>query len=306
MRARHSASLLGACRRGEWELVESILNKRADINACGDHGETPLLIAAKRAEAEACAELLRLRANPDMHDALQGSTALMLACCSKRDTAAAVVRGLLKASADVHARNHQLQTALMVAAASGVSSCLTVLLDHGADVNDVASAASNLPQADDLDPRVVKEILFDGRQVAEKSTPEPVIRFLSSVAPLRKEDRPPPPLSREERLTARIQAAKLRGMQCNPQGCGDTALVAAARANQVDACRILLAARADANIRGGDQAIPLSVSAIQGHIEVCSVLLASTKLEGRRAALAEAERFHEHAAAALLSGEVTS
>jgi len=310
MRARHTAELLGACRRGEWELLEGLVSKRADVNATGDHGVSGLLMAARRGDPEACSELLRLRAAPDFHDGLDGSTALMIACRSAHENAPAVARELLRATADVHSRNKQHRTALHVAAAEGSAACVAILLERRADVNDIALSDSHLPKATGLDDRVVKEILHSGRISTEEeqhakrasggTSTSDAVPFVSDAAPLRKEDMAQPKAAPQDKMRFQAQAAALRGLQCRPDGCGDRPLVAAARANRASMCRILLDAHADANLVDGHSDLPLSVAARECHVEACVALLESTSLSGRHLALAEAERRQNNNVASLL------
>jgi len=100
----------------------------ADINAPAEHGLTPLMRAALRAQLEIVEELLELGAKLEIrnHD---GNTALWLGCVSGN---LAVVRRLHAAGISLDNQNEVGATVLMYAASSGKAELVQLLLELGA------------------------------------------------------------------------------------------------------------------------------------------------------------------------------
>ena len=98
-------------------LIELFLASGFNLNARGDQGRTPLLVAALQQNWALVGELLKAGANPNVPDD-QGVTALMPASMAAQ---AAPLEQLLKAGADVTAKDVRGHTALhyAVSASSG-------------------------------------------------------------------------------------------------------------------------------------------------------------------------------------------
>lgn len=93
---------------------------------------TLLHIAAQRGRLDNVKFLLSYGANPDARDPGQGATPLHL--CAEGNHVQ-VAEALLKAGADVHAKDRAGRTPLHVAAYWGAAEVARILLAHGAEVN---------------------------------------------------------------------------------------------------------------------------------------------------------------------------
>lgn len=142
MKAKLSAEMVVAARKGDWQRVDSLLQRRANVNATGAHSVSPLMLAAQKGQADACASLIERRAALDAHDSSDRSTALMHACRVPPGHASeSVVHTLLTSAASVDLRDRRGHTALLVAAEAGNSGAALLLLEHGADAEAVAHPA---------------------------------------------------------------------------------------------------------------------------------------------------------------------
>jgi hypothetical protein len=126
----HSTSLLfQAVRNGQVEKVASAIERGANVNAKGEFGDTPLIVASWRGKLDIVKLLLERGA--DVHATNDiGETALFWAV-PRPEVAAA----LISAGSNVNARNDYLSTPLMYAAKLGYPDTVKILLESGADRN---------------------------------------------------------------------------------------------------------------------------------------------------------------------------
>ena len=112
-------SLPVAAGRGDVETVRRLIAAEVDVNAADTTGFTPLHRATT---GEIARLLLRARADKDAKVGGDGRTPLMMAASAGH---AAVVRVLIEAGADVHARDQRKHMALHLArtAEIGRASC---------------------------------------------------------------------------------------------------------------------------------------------------------------------------------------
>ena len=161
---RDDPGLVDAARKADWDVVRSLLEEGADVNAAAgdgstplqwasywddlqsvdlliragadvnapsDLGVTPLWSAAENGSAAVAQRLLDAVADPNAA-LLSGETPVMTAA---RGGHVDVVKLLVARGADVEARASRGQTALMWAAAQRHAEVVEVLLAHGADVH---------------------------------------------------------------------------------------------------------------------------------------------------------------------------
>ncbi len=151
-----------AAGNGGADAVARLLGAGADPDATLQMGETPLMAAARAGASGVVEQLLDAGADPNVAELERGQTALMWAAAQSH---VEIVRQLTAAGADLHARSkvwHQLEntagntnpsgnfkmahggsTPLLFAARNGDLETARVLVEAGADVNDVAAAGTS-------------------------------------------------------------------------------------------------------------------------------------------------------------------
>jgi len=250
-----ATALHWAAYTGDVSLALLLLEAGADVAAANRNGSTPMWLAASQGDAKMIEALLKSGADANEQLPL-GRRPLMLAARSGHVDA---VRTLLDGGADPNAREEARgTTALMQAADQGHADVIAVLIERGADV-----AAGSAP------------VLRDGRSAALGKSGDPREAVRRQVIAVLCEQ-PSPDLSTLQALTAQgggntedavlANAASAGDNPCanqregiiftgggrnraarEPDGGELTPLIYAARANSVDAARVLLDAGADVN-----------------------------------------------------------
>lgn len=151
-----------ACTKGNAAIIERLLGAGADPNAALPGGETPLMTVARIGGADALKALLAHGARVDAREATRGQTALMWAAVAGNTAA---IRALVEGGADVNLRatgppprptddsspalaygpvtkRVDKLTALLFAARRGQMDAVRILLEAGANINDVAPDGS--------------------------------------------------------------------------------------------------------------------------------------------------------------------
>jgi ankyrin repeat protein len=138
----NNSALHYAARSGHIQAIKILIGARNTIDLPNIHGLTPLMLSSARGHLGAVQELVRQGANINMHAAGSHSiTSLFLAAELGRHN---VVEFLLKSGAEVDLANDQGTTPLMIAAYSGHSETMQLLIDHGAQINAQAAVNHNM------------------------------------------------------------------------------------------------------------------------------------------------------------------
>jgi uncharacterized protein len=127
-----TTALAHAAHQNNIEITEVLLSAKADVNTANAYGVTPIYLAAANADAPLIEMLLNAGADPN-YALLSGETPLMAAADrGKRDA----VRLLLIHDADPNAQeNHAGQTALMWALAEKHGAVANLLVEYEADIH---------------------------------------------------------------------------------------------------------------------------------------------------------------------------
>jgi ankyrin repeat protein len=129
-----ATALSAACVGGNLALVTLLLDSKADPNASLLSGETPLMTAVDHGHRDVVLALLAHGADVNRRESKGGQTALMWAAANK---APDIVTVLVEHGADVRVRSNGDFTALLFAAQQGDVESGRLLLQAGADANDI-------------------------------------------------------------------------------------------------------------------------------------------------------------------------
>jgi len=252
-----------AVMRGDSVAVRRLLTQKADVNAPQADGATALHWAVYRDDLAIVDLLLKAGANVKVANGF-GATPLSLAAESGNP---AITQRLLDAGADPNERMGNSDTVLMMAARTGNVPTMTLLLDRGADVNakETARGTTALMWAVAQRHSAAVQLLVErGANVSAVSNPAWQDRPVSYA----KASDPRP--SRKRGLFGnQIGPRNMRGTD----GGGLTPLAFAARVNDLESVRILLAAGADVNQVTNYGWSPLLVATQNRYYQLASYLL---------------------------------
>jgi uncharacterized protein len=127
--------LQAAAARGQWLVVEALLEAGLEPDQVDRNGQTALMRATASGHDKAVASLLRLGASPDLADR-DGWTALMHAAAHPSSGSLPAIRDLVRAGAAVNRRaGPNGKTPLMIAAEKGNELATDELLRSGAQAD---------------------------------------------------------------------------------------------------------------------------------------------------------------------------
>ena len=261
---------------GDTAAIRALLAQHADINAPQADGATALHWSVYRNDFALAKLLIEAGANVRAANR-DGATPLSLAATTGN---AEIIATLLGAGASPNEKLPFGQTALMLAARNGNPAALKALLDHGADVNakeDLRGTTPLMWAADEAHPDAVKLLIDHGADVKARSAAAARGRGPA----LGKAGDP-----RKQQARGAVQADAAAGgqgqaaaaqTQFDREGPADggqlTALVYAARTNDLESVKILLAAGADVNQTTGYGWSPLLVATQNRHYKLAAYLL---------------------------------
>ena len=261
---------------GDTAAIRALLAQHADINAPQPDGATALHWSVYRNDFALAKLLIEAGANVRAANR-DGATPLSLAATTGN---AEIIATLLGAGASPNEKLPFGQTALMLAARNGNPAALKALLDHGADVNakeDLRGTTPLMWAADEAHPDAVKLLIDHGADVKARSAAAARGRGPA----LGKAGDP-----RKQQARGAVQADAAAGgqgqaaaaqTQFDREGPADggqlTALVYAARTDDLESVKILLAAGADVNQTTGYGWSPLLVATQNRHYKLAAYLL---------------------------------
>lgn len=234
--------LADAAQNQNTQAVRSLLKLHADVNTAQADGTTALHWAARWNDAEMADLLIAAGANVKAKNRF-GATPLSLACMNG---GAEIIASLLKGGEDPNAVVSDMgDTALMLAARTGKPDALKVLLEHGADPNKTNTEGQTalMWAVAEKNAAAAKTLIDHGADVNAQTYKLP----------------PPSPFQL-------IFSAPF------PSG-GMTALLYAARQNDIESAKILLDAGAKVNENAADGSSPLLVAIINEHYALAKYLL---------------------------------
>ncbi len=271
---------------GDRAAVESLLRKKADVNAPQTDGATALAWAAYRDDLELADLLIAAGANPKVPNR-EGATPMQLAALHG---SARMLEKLLNAGAEVNERGVNGETPLMFAARNGDLKPLNLLLKRGADVNAkeaLRGTTALMWAVEQKHTDAVKLLIEHGADVSVASSPdskggtaylapniqqreqqEQFIRRRRAIAA--KEAKDP---AKDLAASDAAAAAAAFGVAKNAKGGGLTPLVLAAREDCVECAELLLAAHAGVNQTTRYGWTPLLTAVQNRHYKLAAYLL---------------------------------
>jgi uncharacterized protein len=260
-----SSDVADAVQRGDTAAVRALLAKKSDVNAPQADGATALHWAVYKDDLEAVDLLLRAGAKATAPNGF-GATPMSLAA---ENGNAAIVQRLLEAGADPNERMRGSDTALMMAARTGNLDTVKLLLDRGAEVNakeTVRGTTALMWAVAQRHPAVVQLLIDRGANVKASSAPawqaRPV-RYGKATDPRPSQGR------NQDLVVSEVGPRNARGTD----GGGLPPLAFAARSNDLESVRILLAAGADVNQVTNYGWSPLLIATQNRYYQLASYLL---------------------------------
>lgn len=246
--------ILDAARRGDVEMVKSLLAQKAEVNAAQADGTTALAWAVYRDNLPMTRMLVE--AGADVNAANEYGVAPLHIACTNQDAAIATI--LLEAGADPDKARWSGETPLMTCASSGAAEAIKGMIAAGADVDAKISAHEQTAlmwAAAEDHPDAVKALIEGGADVNAKTklipAPEP---FIVKV-----------PSSFGQNFPKPVRFRKASG--------GFTPLHFAAQKGSLESVRLLLDAGAKIDYATKEEGSALVVATAAGHEEVAMLLL---------------------------------
>jgi ankyrin repeat protein len=263
------SAVADAARDRDREAVRLLLKQGGDVNAAQGDGMTALHWAASNNDAELAAMLLHAGANVRAATRINGYTPLMMAARSGHTP---VLRVLLDGGADPKSASVTGTTPLMFAAASGDVDAVSLLLERGADANarEAAREQTALMFAAAYNRvGVIRVLAGRGADLAATSKVLDLHAFTEEDSERRPSQGAPQRKPQVAGVDRNFVYTELVGYMG-----GFTPLLLAARDGHVDAVQALLDAGAAVNqVSTGDRTSPLLAATINGHFDLAKLLL---------------------------------
>jgi ankyrin repeat protein len=261
-----------ACTTGDAALIADLLKAGANAKDTRPNGETALMIAANVGNVQAVKELIAAGADVNAAETGKGQTALMWAAAEGHTEA---VQALIDAHADVKAVSKGGFNALVFAAQKNDAKAVDSLVIAGADPNyALPSGEKVLSVAAAFKAALAAGVLVDhgaDPNVADRGGTTP----LMTAAQTGNIDLMNKLLAKGANVdakTAKPAAGAGRGFAGGGGGRGapageQTALLLAAKANEVQAMKVLIEHHADTKAKGSDGTDLLMAAVGSGHVE---------------------------------------
>jgi len=236
--------------------VRALIQRKANVNAPQVDGTTALHWAVRLDDAELADMLIRAGANVSAVNR-DGVRPLQLAAMNGN---AVMLGKLIKAGADPNRPLTEFgDTALMMAARTGKTDALTVLLEAGAKANDKETwggTTALMWAVSERHPDAVKLLIEHDADVKARS------KFV--------------PAANGRGFEGRTPIADENGRKVEEFASGWlTPLMLAAREDDIESARLLVAAGADVNAVAGDGKNALSLAVFNGNYDLASYLIDS-------------------------------
>jgi ankyrin repeat protein len=243
--AAEAPTLIEAAKKADTAAVRALIQKKADVNAVEGDGTTALHWASYRDDLQSADLLIRAGANVNAVNDL-GATPLWTA---SSNASAAMVQKLLQAGANPNLKLLAGETPVMAAARSGKTAAVEQLVAKGADLNlrGPRGQTALMWAVAQKHPEVTKVLLAGGADLKQRSD---VWSQVMAVSP----------------------HGRAEYNRSIPHG-GDTALMFAARAGDLESAKLLVAAGANVNDADAWGVSAVTLAAHSGFTELVEFLL---------------------------------
>jgi uncharacterized protein len=239
-----AGTLIDAAKANDSAGALELVKNKADVNAAGSDGTTPLHYAVYHDDVALVESLLKAGAKPSVANKY-GSTPLLEAAVRGDPV---VIEKLLKAGADTNQGNADGQTALLIVSRTSNVAVAKLLVSHGANVNVTEHWHDQTPlmwAAAEKQSAMVKFLLDRGAKVDARSR-----------------------LNHWTRMVTAEPRAQMRDVG------GFTPLLYAAREGCLECVKTLLAGHADVNLPDPDGVTPLIMAVTNFHFDVGAYMVA--------------------------------
>ena len=227
------------------------------VNARDEKGRTPLMFAARDGNTEAIRKLLKAGANIEARDNKPGGTALIVAAGNGQTEA---IRVLLDAGADIEARDNVGWTALMWAAKNGQTGVIRELVKAGADIEARNNDGGTVLVAAVANGQLgaIRMLMKAGADIEARGDTGGTVLMVAVVN------------GQTETIRELVKAGADVNARSNT---GKTALMWAAGEGQTEAIRELVKTGADVNARSNTGWTALMWAALKGQTEAIRELV---------------------------------
>ncbi|XP_046330942.1 ankyrin repeat domain-containing protein 17-like isoform X2 [Haliotis rufescens] len=251
-----------ASHGGNVDMVQCVISRRlVDINSRGNHGYSPVMMAAERGHKEVVT--LLAQEGCDMSHVTNGGNNILHVTCTGGDVT--MVKCLLLMNiVDINSRGTNERTATMMAVLKGHSAVFELLVSEGSDLSPVSSNNNNIlhEACEGGDVSIVNYIISKG---------------VVAINSRGKYDRTPVMVAAEFGHTNVLELLVREGGDVNVRSSeGNTILHAACLGGHVKmVCHVLSTTRVNVNARGKKGRSPLMLAAWMGHQEVFELLVSA-------------------------------
>ncbi|MEO8400294.1 MAG: ankyrin repeat domain-containing protein [Gammaproteobacteria bacterium] len=258
--------LTAACLTGKVDLVQSIINAKADVNEPNKRGEPPICMSSSKDYIEIARELLKAKADVNQANQFGGRPAILAAYQGKTD----FLRWLVKeAKADVNMSDTEKgANALLLAAQENHTDNVELLLEAKANVNQPnnTNGATPLTITCQKGHTRIVELLLNAKADANQANAKKGVRPTTLAA-------------RKGHVSILQLLLDAKADVDEPQAKGDTPLQAAISKGKYETAQVLVAHSANTQASGkeamalalGQKDLSLIYSLIQKDVQIDNI-----------------------------------
>ncbi|XP_071181366.1 uncharacterized protein [Mytilus edulis] len=246
-----------ACQNGHTEVVQMLINNKADINKCGDTGESPLFIACQNGHTEVVQMFINNKADINKCRDNDGVSPLFIAC---QEGHTEVVQMLINNKADINKCDNDGASPLYIACYNGHTEVVQMLINNKADINKCRDTGASS--------------LFIACQEGHTELVQMLINNKADINKCKDTGSSPLFIACQEGYTELVQMLINNKADINKcKATGASPLYIACQEGNSELVQILINNKADINncTRTGES--PIFIACYKGHVKVVELLL---------------------------------